>query len=124
MLTEHLTEALGRSYCVLCGRGTTALWLALRAISRRDGLGEVIMPDIVCAAVLEGVLLAGFIPVFADVLPGRLTLSATSVSQLVTSRTRAVILVHLFGHVVEIDLIRQAAPDIPVIEDAVQGIGG
>jgi hypothetical protein len=124
MLTEYLAEALGWSHCVLCGRGTTALWLALRAILRRDGPGEVIIPDIVCATALEGVLLAGFIPVFADVLPGRFTLSASSVSQLVTPRTRAVIVVHLFGHVAEMDLIRQAAPGIPIIEDAVQGIAG
>ncbi|HVO70953.1 MAG TPA: DegT/DnrJ/EryC1/StrS family aminotransferase [Aggregatilineaceae bacterium] len=123
-LERQLAEALGRSYCVLCGRGTTALWLALRAIRRRDGPGEVIMPDLLCAMALEGVLLAGFKPVFADVLPGRFTLSPSSVAQLVTPRTRAILVVHLFGHVAAIDLIRQAAPGIPLIEDAVQGFGG
>jgi dTDP-4-amino-4,6-dideoxygalactose transaminase len=123
-LEKQLAGALGRSYCVLCGRGTTALWLALRAIMRRDGPGDVIIPDLLCVTALEGVLLAGFKPVFADVLPGRFTPSPSSVAQLVTPRTRAILVVHLFGHVAAIDLIRQVTPGIPLIEDAVQGFGG
>jgi dTDP-4-amino-4,6-dideoxygalactose transaminase len=123
-LEKQLIGALNRSYCVLCGRGTTALWLALRAIGRRDGPGEVIIPDLLCVTAVEGVLLAGFRPVFADVLPGRFTLAPSSVAQLVTPRTRAILVAHLFGHVAAIDLIRQVAPRIPLIEDAVQGFGG
>lgn len=128
VLETQLTETLGRAYCVMCGRGTTALWLALRAIARRDGPGEVIVPDLLCGTALDGVLLAGFTPVFADVVPHRFTLSARrgaySVAQLVTSRTRAILAAHLFGHVADIALIRDAAPGIPLIEDAVQGFGG
>jgi dTDP-4-amino-4,6-dideoxygalactose transaminase len=124
MFNQQLTGALGRSYGVLCGRGTTALWLALRAIRRRDGPGEVIMPDLLCTTALDGALLAGFVPVFADVLPDRFTLSPASVAKLVTPRTRAILVVHLFGHVADMDLIRRAAPGIPLIEDAVQGLGG
>ncbi len=123
-LNETLQAALGWSECVLCGRGTTALWLALRAIWRRDGPGEVIVPDIVCGSVLDGVLLAGFAPVFGDVVPARYTLSAESVAALVTPRTRAVIVAHIFGHAADVAEIRAAAPGIPIIEDAVQGIGG
>jgi hypothetical protein len=123
-LEKALTGALGRSCCVLCGRGTTALWLALRAIQRRDGPGEVIIPDIVCATVLDGVLLAGFVPVFAGVIPGRFTLAADNVARLITPRTRAVIVAHIFGYVADIEAIRRAAPGIPIIEDAVQGLGG
>jgi hypothetical protein len=124
MLEKQFAEALGRSHCVFCGRGTTALWLALRAMMRRDGPGEVIIPDILCTTALEGVLLAGFSPVFADVVPGRFTLSARSVAQLITPRTRAILVVHLYGHVADIEMIRQAAPGVPIIEDAVQGFGG
>jgi len=124
MLTDQLTAALGRAYCVLSGRGTTALWLALRAILRRDGPGEVILPDILCATPVDGVLLAGFAPVFADVIPGRFTLSPGSVARAVTPRTRAILVAHLYGHIADVDAIRRAAPGIPIIEDAVQGIGG
>ncbi len=124
MIEKQATEALGRSHCVLCGRGTTALWLALRAIMRRDGPGEVIIPDLLCATALEGVLLAGFSPVFADVIPGRFTLSPRSVAQLISPRVRAILVVHLYGHIADIEMIRQAAGNIPIIEDAVQGVGG
>jgi dTDP-4-amino-4,6-dideoxygalactose transaminase len=124
VLKQQIQHRLGRTYGVWCGRGTTALWLALRAIWRRDGPGEVILPDLVCESVLHGVLLAGFIPVFADVLPARYTLSAESVARLRTPHTRAILVAHLFGQVADLDSIRQAAPGIPIIEDAVQGIGG
>jgi dTDP-4-amino-4,6-dideoxygalactose transaminase len=123
-LQKRLLETLGRAHCVLCGRGTTALWLALRAIRRRDGPGEVILPDILCQTALDGVLLAGFTPVFAEVLPGRLTLAANRLVPLITPHTRAILVAHLFGHVADLDQIRQAAPGVPLIEDAVQGFGG
>ena len=86
-LAHQLADSLGRAYGVLCGRGTTALWLALRAIRRRDGPGEVIVPDLLCTTALEGVLLAGFAPVFADVIPGRWTLAADSVARWVTPQS-------------------------------------
>jgi dTDP-4-amino-4,6-dideoxygalactose transaminase len=124
ILSELISRTLGERCYVLTGRGTTALWLALRAVARRDGPGEVIIPDMLCAVALQGVLLAGFTPVFADVEPDRFTLTADSVRQLVTPRTRAVLVAHLFGHVADIDAIRAAAPGLPIIEDAVQGFGG
>ncbi len=123
-LSQQLTESFGRAYGVLCGRGTTALWLALRAIRRQAGPGEVIVPDLLCTTALEGVLLAGFVPVFADVIPGRWTLSAGSVARLVTPRTRAILVAHLFGHTADLDQIRAVAPGVLLIEDAVQGVGG
>jgi dTDP-4-amino-4,6-dideoxygalactose transaminase len=123
-LPKLIAKPLQRQHCVLTGRGTTALYLALRTIARKYGLGEVILPDMLCSAALEGVLLAGFTPIFGEVLPGRLTISPASVADLVGPRTRAVLVAHLFGHVVDVDAIRDAAPGIPIIEDAVQGLGG
>jgi dTDP-4-amino-4,6-dideoxygalactose transaminase len=46
------------------------------------------------------------------------------VAQLITPRTRAVIVAHIFGHIADIEAIRRAAPGIPIVEDAVQGLGG
>jgi len=123
-MEQRLIQELGRGVSLLCGRGTTALWLALRAIGRRDGPGEVIIPDLLCETALHGVLLAGFTPVFADVSPTRFTMAAEHVATLITARTRAIVAVHLFGHMAELDQIRAAAPGIPIIEDAVQGMGG
>lgn len=123
-LDTLIAGALGRTHAALCGRGTTALWLALRTIRRRDGPGEVIVPDILCATALEGVLLAGFVPVFADVIPGRYTLDPACVAERVTPRTRAILVAHLYGHIADIAALRRAAPGVPILEDAVQGIGG
>ncbi len=123
-IEDQFAASLGRTHAVIVGRGTTALWLALRAIRRRDGPGEVILPDLLCPVALDGVLLAGFTPIFADVLPGRYTLSPASVARHVTPRTRAVLVAHLYGHIADLDAIRRAAPGIPIIEDAVQGFGG
>ncbi len=123
-LNERIDDHFNRRHHVLTGRGTTALWLALRALARRNGPGDMILPDIVCDTVLDGVLLAGFTPVFADVLPDRFTLSPTSVARLVTARTRAVLVAHIFGYMADVDAVRAAAPGIPLIEDAVQGLGG
>ncbi len=123
-LSGRISDAFGRRQFVLAGRGTTALWLALRAIARRTGPGEVVVPDILCVTALEGVLLAGFKPVFADVTPDRFTLAPDRVAQLITPQTRAVLVAHLFGHIADVEAIRAAAPGIPLIEDAVQGLGG
>jgi len=109
---------LDRRRARIVGRGTTALFVALRAIATRDGTGDAILPDIICSTVLDGVLLAGFTPVFAEILPRRFTLDYGDVRRKITPRTRAVIAAHLFGHV-------EAIPPlgVPVIEDAVQGLG-
>src|SRR5258708_7508490 len=108
-----------RRYARLVGRGTTALYVALRALALQHGPGEVILPDMICSAVLDGVLFAGFLPMFADVTSPRFGLDAHDVRRKVGPRTRAVIVPHLFGYVMN-------PPDvgIPIIEDAVQGLGG
>ena len=122
-LLNNWNDRTGRR-SALVGRGTTALWLALRAIARRGGPGEIIIPDILCSVALEGILLAGFRPVFAEVHPTRYTLDEQSVAQHITPNTRAVLVAHLFGHMADVDTIRSAAPGISIIEDAVQGFGG
>ncbi|MCC7447781.1 MAG: DegT/DnrJ/EryC1/StrS aminotransferase family protein [Anaerolineae bacterium] len=124
VLNQRISEQFNRRNHVLVGRGTTALWLALRALARRDGQGEVILPDIICDIVLDGVLLAGFIPVWAAVSPDRFMLSPDSVAALVTPRTRAILVAHTFGYLADVDAIRAAAPGVPIIEDTVQGLGG
>lgn len=111
----------------MTGRGTAALWLALQAVIRLrpvDGLPEVIMPDILCPVVAEGILLAGCVPRFAAVSTDRFTITPASVAACLTPRTAAILVAHTFGFVVDIAAVRAAAPGVPIIEDAVQGIGG
>ena len=100
--TETVEEAIcrhtGREHCFLVGRGTTAIFLGLKAVEKGAGLGEVVLPTIACAAVAQMVLYAGFTPIFADVEPESFTLDVESFQRTITSRTKAVIPVHVFGH--------------------------
>ena len=70
MNTEQVRDTicryLGREYCFLVGRGTTAIHLALKAVERQSGLGEVILPTVCCPSLAQMVIYAGFKPVFAD----------------------------------------------------------
>ena len=118
-LEALIASRMQRRFVRLVGRGTTALYVALRALALRDGPGEVILPDIICSNVLDAVLLAGFIPVFADVTQDRFAIDPACIRRKISPSIRAIISAHLFGYITDI-------PDygIPVIEDAVQGLGG
>jgi dTDP-4-amino-4,6-dideoxygalactose transaminase len=117
---------LDRKYCFLVGRGTTAIYIALRAVAQRHGVGEAVLPTMVCPSVVHAVHYTGFVPVFADVKLTDFTMDVASLSARVTERTRAIIPVHLFGHAAAMDEIAAvAAPRrIPIIEDAAMAIGG
>ena len=82
-----------------CGSGTDALTLALRALGVGQG-NEVIVPGMTFVATAEAVVHAGAMPVLADVDPTTLLITPETVEPLLTERTRAVIPVHLYGHVV------------------------
>lgn len=118
-LAGHIAAHTRRRYVRLVGRGTTALYVALRAIALTAGPGSVLVPDIICSTVLDAVLLAGFRPAFADVSADRFAPDAESLRRATQPDTRAVIAAHIFG-------LTAPLPDVglPVIEDAVQGLGG
>lgn len=115
----YLAEQMHRRYVRVVGRGTTALYIALRALAYNgDAKQEIILPDIICSAVLDAVLLAGYVPIFADVTD-RFALDWSRVQSLIAPSTRAVIHAHNYGFVSMSDTV-----DVPLIEDAVQGLGG
>jgi dTDP-4-amino-4,6-dideoxygalactose transaminase len=106
----------GVGHCVGVNSGTDALALALRA--RGIGPGdEVITPANTCVATITGIVGAGATPVLADVDPDSWTLDPASVARAVTPRTRAVVPVHLYGQVAELDY------GLPLVEDAAQAVG-
>ena len=86
---------------------------------------EVIVPDETWVATANAVRYVGAVPVFADVELDSWTLSAESVESLITSNTRALIPVHMYGHPAKMDSILQVARrhDLKVIEDAAPAIG-
>jgi len=120
-------QFLGPRHFSLVGRGASALCVALNAIKAREKrTGEVIIPDMICSAVLEAVLAAGFTPRLADVQPDTYTISPDTVAPLLNSSTRVIIVAHLFGHAAPVAALQTLALQhkVYVIEDAVQGIGG
>jgi dTDP-4-amino-4,6-dideoxygalactose transaminase len=122
-LTSSLSERLGMPAAVLCGSGSLALELALRACGVGPG-DEVIIPAFCCSAVVPPIQALGAVPVLADV-GAELNLTVETVDQAITKKTRAVIVAHLFGNPAEIDSITELAraKNIRVIDDAAQALG-
>ncbi len=112
----------GAAHCVGVDSGTQALHLALRALGVGPGDEVITVPNTFIATV-EAIVHAGATPVFVDVDPETWLMDPQRVADAVTPRTRAVVPVHLFGHVAPVDAIREAVGDIPVLEDACQAHG-
>lgn len=125
-LEDRLAVMSGRKHCVFTASGSVALVLALQLLREQRGAGNVIVPAITCPAVAQAVVYAGHQPIFADVARADCTVDIDSVASLLTEDTRAIIPIHIYGHGAPIGAVCKlaAAPDVPVIEDAAQAIGG
>jgi dTDP-4-amino-4,6-dideoxygalactose transaminase len=122
-------EAGWAAYCgtheaIGVGNGTDALQLALRALDVGPG-DEVVVPSNTFVATAEAVVLCGATPRFADVDPDTLLMTAQTMKEAMTDRTRAAIVVHLYGQMADMDELTQAAADLDIelIEDAAQAQG-
>jgi dTDP-3-amino-3,4,6-trideoxy-alpha-D-glucose transaminase len=107
-------------FCVGVGNGTDALTIALRAMGVDAG-DEVVVPSFTFYATAEAVASFGAVPVFCDIEPDTFMVSPESVERALTSRTKAVVAVHLFGNVAPVPEIE--ALGVPVLEDAAQAVG-
>lgn len=117
------------AYCgvgesMACSSGTDALFLALKALGIGPG-DDVIVPSMTFAATAEAICAAGARPVFADVEEGRATISVDTLAARVTPATRAVIAVHLYGQLAELDPIAEFCQSnkLKLVEDAAQAHG-
>ncbi|HEX7831089.1 MAG TPA: DegT/DnrJ/EryC1/StrS family aminotransferase [Thermoanaerobaculia bacterium] len=119
-LAQELAARFGRRFCVLTGSGSTAIYLALKAIAHQRGIGNVIVPAIGCPSIAEVVVHAGFTPRFVDVNLRDFTLDANALA--IDDNTRAILGVHLYGHAYDVEAVRKHG--IPVIEDVAQSMGG
>lgn len=124
-LEQALADYVGVPHCITCSSGTMALTLSLMALGIAPG-DEVIVPAYTFAAPVEAVLLLGATPVLADVEVDTCTVSVKSVQSLITSRTRAIITVSLYGQPADLDTLEQVAQThgIALIEDGAQSFGG
>lgn len=121
---EELARYLEIPYAVGLNSGTDALHLALRALGIGPG-DEVITTPFTFVATTEAIGMVGATPVFADVDPVTLNIDAAAVAAAVTSRTRAILPVHLYGLPAAMDDIMSVARkhSLAVIEDCAQSIG-
>lgn len=121
---ESFADFCGVEYAIGVQSGTSALHLALMACDVGPG-DEVIVPSMTFIATAEMIGRTGAHPVFADVDPRSCNLDVESFERAITSRTKAVIVVHLYGQPAEMDMILPLARrhGICVIEDAAQAHG-
>ena len=123
-LESEIAELCGVTHGVGVASGTDALILALRAAGVAAG-DEVILPPFTFVATGSAVSALGAAPVFADIEPDSFNVSAAEIAKRITPRTRAIIVVHLYGLAADMDAIRDAAKcsAIPIVEDNAQAIG-
>src|SRR3954449_3000557 len=117
---EEFAAFCGARQAVGVANGTDAITLALRALGVGPG-DEVVVPSFTFYASAEAIPLTGARPVFCDVDPETFCVTAETVKAALTPRTRAVLVVHLFGNVAPVAEIE--ALGVPVVEDAAQAIG-
>jgi perosamine synthetase len=121
---DRFAAYIGVPHAVALSSGTAGLHLSLQVlgIGERD---EVILPSFTFIAAANAVLYLRATPVFADIDPVTLNLTADSIARAITPRTRAILLVHTFGYPADLDPILTLARqhNLRVIEDACEAIG-
>lgn len=123
-LEEKLANYVGAKYCITVANGTDALQIAQMAFGIGPG-DEVITPGFTYIATAETVALLGATPVYVDICPKTYNLDPTKLEAAITSRTKAIIPVSLYGQCADFDAINDIAKkySLPVIEDAAQSFG-
>lgn len=121
---SELSAFINTAHCISCGNGTDALQIALMALELKPG-DEVIVPAFTYVATAEAAALLGIKIIPADVNPATFNISPQSIGKAITSRTKAVVPVHLFGQCAEMEEILALAEQhgLYVIEDAAQALG-
>lgn len=122
---KAFAEHNGAKYAVGVNSGTDALRLALLACGIKPG-DEVITTPFTFIATSETISQCGAVPVFADINPENYTLCPKSVEKKITSKTKAILPVHLYGMAADMDAILEIAKkhNLKVIEDTAQAFTG
>lgn len=123
-LEGRLASFVGAKYCITCANGTDALQIALMALGIQAG-DEVITPGFSYIATAEAAAVLGAKVVYVDVDAKTYNMDPGLLETKITSRTKAIIPVSLYGQCADFDAINAIASkyDIPVIEDAAQSFG-
>ncbi|HEX9815934.1 MAG TPA: DegT/DnrJ/EryC1/StrS family aminotransferase [Candidatus Thermoplasmatota archaeon] len=121
---KEVAAFLGVKHAIGLNSGTDALVIGLRALGVKPG-DEVLSTPFTFFATAEAALSIGAKPTFVDIDPATLNIDARKLGKAVTSKTKAIIPVHLFGLPCEMDPILEVAAEhqIPVLEDVAQAFG-
>jgi perosamine synthetase len=119
-----LKDYTGAKYAIAVCNGTMGLFIALKVLGIGPG-DEVIVPDLTFIASANAVILTGAKPVFCDVDPKTFCILPEKIEEKISSRTKCIMPVHLYGQSADMDRILKIAKrySLSVVEDAAQGIG-
>ncbi|MEO8568056.1 MAG: DegT/DnrJ/EryC1/StrS family aminotransferase [Ginsengibacter sp.] len=120
-----LAEYLGVNHVIPCANGTDALQISMMALGLEPG-DEVITPSFTYVATTEVIALLRLKPVFVEVDPATFCVEPEAIRKAITSKTKAIVPVHLYGHSANMEEIMAIAKEhnLFVIEDNAQAIGG
>jgi UDP-2-acetamido-2-deoxy-ribo-hexuluronate aminotransferase len=115
---------LGVKHVIPCANGTDALQIAMMAVGLKPG-DEVIVPAFTYVATAEVIALLGLIPVMVDVDADTFNVNIEGIKAAITSKTKCIVPVHLYGQAADMEAIMQIAEEhkLWVIEDNAQAIG-
>lgn len=121
---HHLATYVNAPYVIPCGNGTDAIRLALQALDIQPG-DEVILPAFTYIAAAEMIASLGVTPILTDVYPDSFNINTERLEQAISRRTKAIVVVHLFGQSCDMEPIMKVAEKykIKVIEDNAQSLG-
>lgn len=126
-LANNTANLLGLRAGLSFSRGSAGLYALLSAIAKRSGAGEVIIPTLCCETVALAAIYAGHTVRFADISTETFCATPQTVEALINSRTRAVIIIHLYGinaHASGFHALRTRYPDVAFVEDIAHAFGG
>ena len=121
---NNLAKELNVKHVIACANGTDALQIAMMALDLKPG-DEVILPVFTYVATAEVIALLGLIPVMVDVEADTFCLDVNLIESKITSKTKAIVPVHLFGQCADMEGIMRIAKkhNLFVIEDTAQALG-
>ncbi len=121
---EAFAKTVDVKYAASVCNGTVAIHLALLALGLGDG-DEIIVPTLTYIASVNAIVYTGATPVFVDSLPDTWQMDPEDVKKKITSRTKAIMAVHLYGHPCDMDALQKICKEhnLFLIEDCAEAIG-
>tara|TARA_Y100001954_G_scaffold157036_1_gene166836 strand:+ start:2714 stop:3841 length:1128 start_codon:yes stop_codon:yes gene_type:complete len=124
LFEKSFAKYLNAKYALTTSNGTVALHLALATIGIKEG-DEVLVPNLTFAASVNSIIYTGATPVLIDCDPDSFNMDTNLIEDKITSKTKAIMVVHLYGLPVNMDIIKNIADkhNLIIIEDSAESFG-